>query len=510
VDFQSLDTTPSTPVHPARAGRVVVGVIAALGSAALFYFGTGFAPMAALAWLAPLPVLFMAPRVPPTAAAVMAFFGYFLGTVNEWGFFLHSHDEPLSLGLTVAGGCALVFMLLTLVFRGLILRGRPVLAVLAAPALWTGALSLVVRYSPTGILGTPATGQTALPMLIQTASVTGFLGIEFLVLLVPCVLAALAAPGEVRPVARVRTLVLAAVLAGLVLGGGALRLALARPSAPAEHVALVTSTNPAWAPDLATQAGTSLLDGYAQRIATVPAGTQLVVLPEGAFITNGAGLATLVGKLGPIATDRNVTIVVGIVETAGTSVDNIALSIEPNGNTTNYLKWHDQVATKGHQLVNPQLAGAKLGVEVCADVDFTNPSRGYAQGGAQLLAIPASDEGADGLEHARTAQLRGAENGVGIAWADRDGTLLISDGFGNVVAQSDSATAPGQFAVLTAAVPANPGTTLYTRFGDWFGWLSLGLALLGLLASFVPSRTRKVPSATVNAPKFDTLVGSGT
>ncbi len=242
----------------------------------------------------------------------------------------------------------------------------------------------------------------------------------------------------------------------------------------------------------------------------MPAGTQLVVLPEGAFTTNGGGLATLVRKLGPIATDRNVTIVVGIVETAGTSVDNIALSIEPNGNTTNYLKWHDQVATKGHQLVNPQLAGAKLGVEVCADVDFTNPSRGYAQGGARQLAIPASDEGADGLEHARTAQLRGAENGVGIAWADRDGTMLISDGFGNVVAQSDSATAPGQFAVLTGAVPANPGTTLYTRFGDWFGWLCLGLALLGLLTSFVPARTRTAPGRTVTAPKFDTLVGSGT
>lgn len=498
MSFQGQDTTP---VHPARVGRVVVGVVAALGSAALFYFGTGFAPMAVLTWLAPLPVLFMAPRVPATATALMAFFGYFLGTINEWGFFTHSHDEPVSVGLTVSAGCALVFMVLTLIFRGLLLRGRPVLAVLAAPALWAGALSLVARYNPTGVMGTLASTQIELPMLLQTASITGFLGIEFLILFVPCVLAALTAPAEVRPVARIRTLVLAAVLAGLVLGGGALRLALARPTGPAEHVALVTSTNTTWAPDLTTPAGTTLLDGYAAKIAAVPAGTQLVVLPEGAFTANGSGLSVLVGKLSPIATDRNVTIVVGVVEGAG----NLALSILPSGNTVNYLKWHDTVATKGHQLVYPSLAGAKLGVEVCADVDFTDPSRAYAQGGAQLLAIPASDEGADGLEHANTAQLRGVENGLGVAWADRNGEMLVADGFGNVVAKTDSATAPGQFAVLTAAIPPNPGTTLYTRLGDWFGWFCLGLALLALISCFIPRPAREpAPSQ-----KADSLVGSG-
>lgn len=491
----------TTPVHPARAGRAVVGVVAALGSAALFYFGTGFAPMAVLTWLAPLPVLFMAPRVPATATAVMAFFGYFLGTINEWGFFAHSHDEPVGVGLAVSAGCAVVFAVLALIFRGLLLRGRPVLAVLAAPAVWAGALSLVARYNPIGVMGTLATTQTELPMLLQTASITGFLGIEFLVLFVPCVLAALAAPTEVRPVARVRTLVLAAVLAGLVLGGGALRIALARPAGPAEHVALITSTNTAWAPDPTTPAGAALLDGYAARISALPTGTQLVVLPEGAFSANGAGLSVLVDKLSPLATDRDLTIVVGVVEGSG----NLALSILPDGNTMNYLKWHDTVAAKGHQLVYPPLTGAKLGVEVCADADFTDPSRGYAKGGAQLLAIPASDEGADGLEHARTAQLRGVENGLGIAWADRDGELLVADGFGNVVAKADSATAPGQFAVLTAAVPPNPGTTLYTRLGDWFGWLCLGLALLGLIGSVIP-RGKPAPAT---APRSESLVGSG-
>jgi apolipoprotein N-acyltransferase len=495
----------SSQVHPARAGRVVVVVVAALGSAALFYFGTGFAPMAVLTWLAPLPVLFMAPRVSPTAATVMALFGYFLGTVNEWGFFTHSHVEPVNVGLTVSAGGAVLFALLTLLFRGLIVRGRPMLAVLAAPALWAGALSLLVRYHPIGLLSTLAGTQTDLPMLVQTASITGFLGIEFLVLFVPCVLAALSAPAEVRPAPRVRARGLAAVLAGLVLGGGAWRLATQRPSGPAEHVALITSTNPANAPDLATPTGAALLDGYAGKISTVPAGTQLVVLPEGAFTTNGTSLATLTRKLGPIAADRDVTIVVGVVETAGNVADDLALTVLPNGTTMSYLK--------GHQLVSPPSAGAKLGVEIGGDVDLTDPTRGYAQRGTQLLAVPASDEGADGLEHGRTAQLRGVENGIGIAWADHNGSMLVADGFGDVVAKTDSANAPGQFAVLNAAIPPNPGTTLYTRFGDWFGWFALGLALLGLIGSFIPASTRRAPggaSSAVDQPRADSLVGSGT
>ena len=81
--------------------------------------------------------------------------------------------------------------------------------------------------------------------------------------------------------------------------------------------------------------------------------------------------------------------------------------------------------------------------------------------------------------------------------------MLVADGFGNVVAKTDSATAPGQFAVLSAPIPPNPGTTLYTRFGDWFGWFCLGLALLGLISSFIPKPTRRTEDS---AQKTDLLV----
>ena len=490
----SYPSVRGTANDPGPGGRIVLGTIAALGTAALFYFGTGFAPAAVLTWLAPLPLLFIAPRLSAVMAAIMALLAYFLGTINEWGLFFSSPDEPVTVGLAISGGGAVLFALLTLLFRGLVLRGRPVLAVLAAPALWTGGLAVAVRYYPHGLTGTLASTQTTLPMLLQTASVTGFLGIEFLVLFVPCVLAALLAPGEVRGAARGRTLVLTVVLAALVLGGGALRLALAQPGGPAVNVALISTTNTTSAPDLASPAGSALLNGYANAVSAVPAGTELVVLPERSFTVNRTSLGTLVGKLGPVASERDLTVVVGVAETSGSATTSFALRIQPDG-----------------KAVNPQLAGARLGVENGTDVDFTNPSRSEATGGARVLAIPAADEGQDGLQHARTAQLRGVENGVGVAWSGRNGTVLVADGFGHVLASADTAHATGQFVVVHAAIPPNPGTTLYNRFGDWFGWFSLGLALLGVIFAFVPSFKRGTSDGGSGADQSPSdLVGSGT
>lgn len=44
-------------------------VLAVAASGALFYFGTGMSPVPALTWLAPLPVLLLASRVPAWTAA---------------------------------------------------------------------------------------------------------------------------------------------------------------------------------------------------------------------------------------------------------------------------------------------------------------------------------------------------------------------------------------------------------------------------------------------------------
>ncbi len=53
-------------------------------SAALFFFGTGLTPVWMLLWLAPIPVLWLAPRIPAGQAFLFAAAAYVLGGFNIW------------------------------------------------------------------------------------------------------------------------------------------------------------------------------------------------------------------------------------------------------------------------------------------------------------------------------------------------------------------------------------------------------------------------------------------
>ncbi len=55
-------------------------------SAALFFLGTGLSPVWALTWLAPIPVLWISPRVSARQAFFVALAAYALGGLNEWAY----------------------------------------------------------------------------------------------------------------------------------------------------------------------------------------------------------------------------------------------------------------------------------------------------------------------------------------------------------------------------------------------------------------------------------------
>src|SRR6266496_576933 len=100
--------------------RWLLPAVALVCSAVLGYLGTGLAPVAALTWLAPLPVLWLAPRVPVVTALGVAFGAFLLSTTNSWGFQLHSYDEPMvPVGLMINFGMSLTFVLTVWLFRTL-------------------------------------------------------------------------------------------------------------------------------------------------------------------------------------------------------------------------------------------------------------------------------------------------------------------------------------------------------------------------------------------------------
>jgi apolipoprotein N-acyltransferase len=252
---------------------------------------------------------------------------------------------------------------------------------------------------------------------------------------------------------------------------------------PSQRVALVAHNHSGWGVDVATPVGHDLVAAYVDQIAALPDGVTTVVLPEGAFAVDDTSLATLVEPMTRIARARNVQIVVGFTRRAQGAKFQTALIIPPGGDPVAYLKQHDRVSPPGHDLVFLPGTGARVGVEICADVTFPNPSRDYARSGARLMAIPASTEDANGWQLSRTGLLRAVENGFAMAWSARQGALIITDGMGRVLAEAQTGGA-APFTTATADVPTGPGATPYTHLGDWFAWLCLALTLGGLIASY--------------------------
>lgn len=445
--------------------------LAAVATAALFYFGTGLSPVPALAWLIPLPLLLVARQMSGWGLAAAGFLAGFAGSTNFWSWSAGSHDLPLwPWGLTVSVAFGGTLALAVTLYRLL----PPPLAVVAAPAAWVTPLYLAAVLNPMGIAGTLATTQADVPVVTQTASFLGPWGVEFLVFFIPTAISTL----------RPRVILVATAVSALVVGGGVLRLSSG--SGPSQRVALVASNQQGWAADLATAEGRALLADYVRELTALPPGVRTVVLPEGAFGSTEEWPAALTEPMRRLAETRGFTIIVGYAHWAPNAKYNYALSF-PSGER--YLKHHDTVSPPGSALVFAD--PGRMGVMICLDVNFRAPSASYAAQGARFLAIPASDENDNGWQHSRTALLRGVENGVAVAWGGRQTTLMLADGYGRVLASHATGPGTGGFTTAIADVPPGPGATLYTRLGDWFAWLCVAMTVLGL---FVHKRRPREPA----------------
>ena len=76
--------------------------------------------------------------------------------------------------------------------------------------------------------------------------------------------------------------------------------------------------------------------------------------------------------------------------------------------------------------------------------------------------------------------MRGVEGGFSIARSAKKSIIYATDDRGRVIAERDSGFVP--FATVVAMVPVRHDATIYSRFGDWFAWIDLGL-LIALLAA---------------------------
>jgi apolipoprotein N-acyltransferase len=470
---------------------LTLGTAAVLASSAAVYFGTGLRPVWWLAWLAPIPVLLLAPRVPAWLAFALALLAWTIGDLNESYYFSTVLRIPLAVTALFAVLPALIFAADVLAYRT-VLRSSAWRAALIFPSIWVCYEFAIQSFSPHSTAGNISYSQMDFLPILQLASVTGIWGVSFCLFLFASTVSALATGnGNRDEKRRLATGVGIALLA--VLGFGAWRLSSAPAAGTEIPVGLIAS-------DLKQNRLTEeygetmrLLREYAAAARLLGSrGAKVVVIPEKIGVVTDSDLAEVDPLLKSVAAETGANIVLGVIHSTAHATWNEARLYAPDGTIRIYEKHHmipsfESEFDVGTERTAWSESSGRWGIAICKDLDFPRLSREYGNDGTGLLLVPAWDFDLDGWLHGRMAILRGVESGFSIVRAPKAGILTVSDDRGRVLAEIDSKSAP--FASLLAAVPVRHDGTIYARFGDWFAWMNIA-ALIALTVTAVTRRRR--------------------
>ena len=463
--------------------RVVLVIAAGFASAALLYLGTGLHPIWPLLWLAPVPVLALAPRLRASIAFLLASVAWLVGGLNQWNYFTRGMELPLPLIATALIVPAIIFGFGVLFTRSFLQRESLFQASLAFPVYWVAWEYLTEIRSPHSTWGNLAYTQMNCLPIIQIASITGIWGISFIVFLFAGTVATLLSGVGEPPQSRALAITVGVVILALFLFGE-WRLG-SNPSAQSVTVTLMAKDVPMSVYLGPEDQALELLRQYADEVRhATPAGTQVVVLPEKIARVREDNLPQVDALFSSAATATNAAIVLGLVRREASAAFNSSRFYSPAGKMeANYDKHHllprVEPEEPGDRTVVLDQPSGRWGLQICKDMDFPKLSREYAHEGANLLLVPAWDFNLDRWLHARMAVLRAVENGFALARSGRNGLLTLSDNRSRILAET--ATVFGRFVSITGKVNVTREKTFYAQAGDWFAWLCVALfaTLLG-------------------------------
>lgn len=218
----------------------------------------------------------------------------------------------------------------------------------------------------------------------------------------------------------------------------------------------------------------------------VSQGAMLVVSPEAAFIPGHGERDALLASLAGLARRHRAALVVGFMDPERD--DNRIAFIGPDGIAgPEYVKRHlipvieRYRAGKGERVAVP-LAGFQLGGMICQDDNFTDIARGYGRDGTQVVAVPTNDWQEVKDYHFENSLFRAIESGYAVVRAASNGVSAIVSPRGEVLATLDHVAAGS--GVIVADVPIFGGRTIYAFIGDW------GAVAASLVLAFVGLRPR--------------------
>jgi apolipoprotein N-acyltransferase len=450
-------------------------IVAALLSGALLYLSQGLSDMWFLAWLALMPLLWVAYSNAPIWQLVLTAMSAWLAG-QFYAFQCYGSVSPLLilsglLPLTILFPLALVFA------RFVQRRASPLVTLMAFPLCWTALEYLYGLVAPNGSYGSLAYSQMSAPLLIQSASLLGMYSVTFFI----CLFANAFAVAFYGPMRSARLLALGLGICAVNFAFGMVRLSQPQPaaikvSAFVDGGAMLT----AYRSDTLDSA-VSLSTAYASAIREAATqGTKFAVTAEGGIVSRQEWRAAILAPLIRVAQQSEVQIVAGVVERAPPA--DLAFAFQPGSAPRSYAKRHlvPFIETEFTPGRSSGWLGDGRAMEICKDMDFPRTINGDAKYGIRLMGVPAGDFGKDAWLHARMAIMRGVENGFAIVRAADEGLLTASDAEGRLIAQKRAASSG--MTVLIVELPLGPGSTFYTQIGDLFTWsvvlLSVGIAVL--------------------------------
>jgi apolipoprotein N-acyltransferase len=461
-------------------------------SAALFFFGTGLTPVWMLLWLAPIPILWLSPRISAWQAFFVAAAAYMLGGSNIW--FYMTIVAPMWVALLNAFVPACLFAAAVVLFRNRAVHGRLWQAVLIVPAFWVTYEYVTSLLSIHGTIGNIGYSQLNFLPILQLAAVTGIWGISFSILLFAATVAVLLGSGPRRQKTAIAAT--AAIFFLCVFGYGLLRLARSPKNAPTVKVGLVASDDSNMVLAFTPEQSLGMYDRFGTEIRTLQGrGIQMFVLPENSGPVTDASVAATDEKLGSLAKEAHAFVAIGVARIGPKLSWNEERLYAPDGTLAATYDKHHLLPPFENQFT-PASARTTLkepsgiwGLQICKDMDFPRLSREYARDGVGLMVVPAWDFTLDGWSHGRIAAMRGVEDGFSIARSAKRSILYASDDRGRVLAEQNTMLLP--FATVVTSVPVHHDVTLYSKLGDWFAWLNIALlAVLAVLWNRGKSLTR--------------------
>ena len=159
---------------------------AALAGLALWP-AVGLHPVWWWAWLAPVPLLYLAYRTSARRARWLTVLAAGLGVSVNAPYFFQLMPLPAVVATVAAQALAWVFVVGA--SRRLVVRYQTWWTVLAYPVLWAGLDTLEAAWLPDGNWGSMAYSQATFLPALQLAAVLGVAGLLFVVALVPAALA---------------------------------------------------------------------------------------------------------------------------------------------------------------------------------------------------------------------------------------------------------------------------------------------------------------------------------